>query len=59
MNQFTTRAALIYKLLNQSSLVDAGQSLRLETSGNVSDPVMNELIQRSSSTRTEDFRTLE
>ncbi len=50
LNQFTARAAQIYKLLNQISLSDAWQSLRLKMSQNsgVSDPVMNELIQRFS-----------
>ncbi len=42
LNQFTARAAQIYKLLNQISLSDAWQSLRLEMrhSSGVSDHVM-------------------
>ncbi len=42
LNQLTTRAAQIHKLLNQISLSDAWQSLRLEMrhSSGVSDPVM-------------------
>ncbi len=44
LNQFTARAAQIYKLLNQISLSDAWRSLRLEIRHNsgVSDPAMNE-----------------
>ncbi len=52
--QFKARAAQICKLLNQNTLWGAWQSLRLKMShnGGVSDPMMNELIQCSSSSNT-------
>ncbi len=53
LKKFVARAAQIFTLLNQNqiSLSDAWQSLQLKMSQNsgVSDPVMNEVIQRSSS----------
>ncbi len=63
LKQFVAQAAQIYKLLDQNSLSDASQSLRLEMSQNtsVSDPVVNEsFLQQSlnwgnSSTRTEEL----
>ncbi len=45
----------MYTLLNQNSLSDVWQSLRLEmNSSGVSDPVINELIQHSEETKTDE-----
>ncbi len=54
LKQFVAQAAQIYKLLDQNSLLDAWQSLWLEMSQytGITDPMMNKLIQCSSSSNS-------
>ncbi len=55
LQQFTARAAQIYKLLNQNSLSDTWLTptpTEMSQNSSVSDPVMNELIQCSSSSNS-------
>ncbi len=53
LKQFVAQAAKIYKF-NQNSLSEARQSLRIKMNQNsgISDPMMNELIQLSSSSNS-------